>query len=57
MKIQALHVIIEIFADKEIRRLEFVTLRKYVLGDKYTQKRKIYHQIFLDEMLGIKTDP
>jgi hypothetical protein len=41
------------YADKETRRSELVTLRKNVTGDKCT---KIYHQILLDERLGIKKD-
>jgi hypothetical protein len=44
---------LKIYADKEIRRSELVTLRKDVIGDKCT---KICHQIFLDERLGIKKD-
>jgi hypothetical protein len=44
---------LEIYADKEIRGSELVTLRKYVIGGKCT---KICHQIFLDERLGIKKD-
>jgi hypothetical protein len=43
-------------ADKEIRRSEIVTLRKYVVGDKCNRRTKICHQIFLDERLGIKKD-
>jgi hypothetical protein len=44
---------LEIYADKEIRRSELLTFRKYVTGDKWT---KVCHQIFLDERLGIKKD-
>jgi hypothetical protein len=44
---------LEISANKETRCLEFVTLRKDVIGDKCT---KICHQIVLDERLGIKKD-
>jgi hypothetical protein len=40
-------------ADKEISRVEFVTLRKYVISEKCT---KICHQIFLDERVGIQKD-
>jgi hypothetical protein len=31
---------LEIYADKEIRRSEFVALRKYVIGDKCTKRNK-----------------
>jgi hypothetical protein len=31
---------LEIYAEKEIRRSEFVTLRKYVIGDKCTKRNK-----------------
>jgi hypothetical protein len=44
---------LEIYADKEIRGSELVTLRKYVIGDKCT---KICQQIFLGERLEIEKD-
>jgi hypothetical protein len=31
---------LEIYADKEIRRSEFVMLRKEVIGDKWTKRNK-----------------
>jgi hypothetical protein len=31
---------LEIYADEEIRRSEFVTLSKYVIGDKCTKRNK-----------------
>jgi hypothetical protein len=31
---------LEIYADKEIRRSEFVTLRKDIIGDKWAKRNK-----------------